>query len=411
MTLRWTLVPLLVHGLLVPGLLALWLAAPALAENEGVAVAKKLAAATVTVRASEPGKTADVTVFSGVSLGGGLVATFSSAPETWRYRLTLPDGSQADGELRVRDLYSGLIVLEIPQKDLSGLTLADELPDAGSTLYTAAAAGIEKPVLSRGILGAVDRKFSTRDASAAELPPLLQCDVRTTQTSPGAAMVDSEGRLVGVIAVHSLQGEGWTYAVPMRHVKRVHEAYTKGEVKTLRPQRPVLGLKLAGKGEDSVEVEAVTAGGPAEKAGIRKGDQVLAVEGQKVRSVYHVVGEVVKHQPGERMNFTIQQGSEVRTVGLTLARGEIQDQRPGGLRGRFNDKREYEIVPYAADGTKPPARVPRDPVGLLEAQINRVYKLLELQQQSNERLTREMEKVQKENAALKREVSDLKREK
>jgi putative serine protease PepD len=396
---------------LILGLLALSLAAPALAESEGVAVAKKLAVATVTVRASEPGKADDVTVFSGVSLGGGLVVTFSSAPETWRYRLTLPDGSQADGELRVRDLYSGLIVLEIPQKDLPGLALADELPDAGSTLYTAAAAGIDKPVLSRGILGAVDRKFSPRDESTPELPPLLQCDVRTTLTSPGAAMADSEGRLVGVIAVHSLKGEGWTYAVPVRDVKRVHEAYTKGEVKTLRPQRPVLGLKLAGKGEESVEVEAVTPGGPAEKAGIRKGDQVLAVEGQKVRSVYHVVGEVIKRQPGERMNFTVQQGSAVRTVGLTLARGEPLEQRPGGLRGRFNDKGEYEIVPYAADTAPPPARVPRDPVGLLEAQINRVYKLLELQQQANERLSREMEKVQQENAALKRELSDLKRDK
>ncbi len=406
MTPRWTLIP----GLFAACLVVTSLVVPTRADSEGVAVAKKLAAATVTVRASEPGKTDDVTVFSGVSLGDGLVATFSSAPETWRYRLTLPDGTQADGELRVRDLYSGLIVLQIPQKDLPGLTLAGELPDAGSTLYTAAAAGIDKPVLSRGILGAVDRKFSIRDETVPELPPLLQCDVRTTLTSPGAAMVDSEGRLVGVIAIHSLKGDGWTYAVPMQHVKRVREAYSKGEVKTLRPQRPVLGLSLAGKGEESVEVEAVTAGGPAEKAGIRKGDQVLAVEGQKVRSVYHVVGEVIKRQPGERMNFTIQQGAEVRTVGLTLARGEPLEQRPGGLRGRFNDKGTYEIVPYAADGTAPPARVRRDPLGLLEEQINRVYKLLELQQQANERLTREMEKVQQENAALKRQVSDLKQE-
>src|SRR5437867_13398060 len=101
-----------------------WLLLPAAlsaarADDDGVAVAKKLAAATVTVRASapesEPGKPADVTVFSGVSLGEGLIVTFSSAPETWRYRLTLPHGTQADGGLRVKDLYSGLSVLEIPQ--------------------------------------------------------------------------------------------------------------------------------------------------------------------------------------------------------------------------------------------------------------------------------------------------------
>src|SRR5437762_683859 len=129
-------------------------AALARADDEGVAVAKKLAASTVTVRASapesEPGKSPEVTVFSGVSLGEGLIVTFSSAPDTWRYRLTLPGGAQTEGGLRVKDLYSGLSILEISQKDLPGLALAEELPDAGSTLYTAAAAGIEKPVVSRG---------------------------------------------------------------------------------------------------------------------------------------------------------------------------------------------------------------------------------------------------------------------
>jgi hypothetical protein len=283
--------------------------------------------------------------------------------------------------------------------------LAEELPDAGSTVYTAAAAGIEKPVVSRGILGAVDRKFTGR-----ELPPLLQCDVRTTDTSPGAAIVNDQGKLLGIIAISSLSGgDGWTYAVPVRHVERVRKEYSKGELKTIRPQRPVLGLRLAGKGEDNVEVEDVTAGGPAEKAGIRKGDQVIAVGGQKVRSVYHVVSMVLNHQPGDRMDFTVQQGKEVKDVKLTLARGEPvgQDQRPAGLRGKANDKGNYEIVPYAAEGTAPPARVPRDPVGLLEAQINRVYKLLELQKEANERLAREMEKVQAENATLKRQVTDL----
>ena len=70
--------------------LASLLACPALAraDDEGVAVAKKLAASTVTVRASapesEPGKSPEVTVFSGVSLGDGLIVTFSSPPDTWR---------------------------------------------------------------------------------------------------------------------------------------------------------------------------------------------------------------------------------------------------------------------------------------------------------------------------------------
>jgi S1-C subfamily serine protease len=335
-----------------------------------------------------------------------LIVTFSSAPDTWRYRLTLPDGTQAEASPRVKDLYSGLSILEISQRELPGLALADDLPDAGSTVYTAAAAGIEKPVVSRGILGAIDRKFTGR-----ELPPLLQCDVRTTETSPGAAVVNDEGKLLGIIAISSLagQGDGWTYAVPVRHVERVRKEYSKGDLKTIRPQRPVLGLRLAGKGEDSVEVEDVTAGGPADKAGIRKGDQVIAVGGQKVRSVYHVVSMVLNHQPGDRMDFTVQQGKDLKDVKLTLARGEPvgQDQRPSGLVAR------KFIFGAPEDDGRPPSgpRVPRDPVGLLETQITRLYSLVEMQRQGYERLAREMEKVQAENAALKQQVSDLERAK
>jgi len=126
-------------------------------------------------------------VFSGVSLGEGLIVTFSSAPDTWRYRLTLPGGAQTEGTARQRPLLS----LKHPRdfaKRLARPGTGRRVARPGSTLYTAAAAGIEKPVVSRGVLGAVDRKFSGR-----ELPPLLQCDVRTIETSPGAAMVDREG--------------------------------------------------------------------------------------------------------------------------------------------------------------------------------------------------------------------------
>jgi S1-C subfamily serine protease len=377
------------------------------ADDEGVSVAKKLAAATVTVRASapesEPAKAPDVAVFSGVSLGEGLVVTFSSAPEGWRYRLTLPDGTQADGSPRVKDFYSGLTILEISHQKLPSLALADGMPEAGSTLFTAAAAGIEKPVVSRGVLGAVDRKFSDR-----ELPPLLQCDVRTIETSPGAAIVDREGRLLGIIAVNSLpgHGDGWTYAVPVRHVRRVQREYVKGEVKTLRARRPVLGLKLAGKTEDTVEVESVAVGGPAEKAGIRKGDQVLAVQGEKVHSVYQAVGIVLNHQPGDKLELTVQQGEAVKQVSLTLGRGE--PQRPGGLVGRASD-RGYEIIPVGVDGKPQPRREPRDGVGLLQAEAKGLQSLIESLVKVNESLREELKALRTKTAAMEKELSELKR--
>jgi S1-C subfamily serine protease len=391
--------------------------------GDGVAIAKKLSAATVTVRLSsaeaKKGEPVDVTVYSGVSLGKGLIVTFSSAPVSSRYRFTLPDGAQAEGEVRVIDHYSGLRLLEMSKRDLPGLALADEVPPVGSTLYTAAAAGIEKPVVSRGILGGIDRKYSGR-----ELPPLLQCDVRTTDTSPGAAIVDSEGRLVGIIAVNSLsgQGDGWTYAVPLQHIVRLQNAYARGKVIELRRQRPVLGMRMIGDGKsgEMVMVEHVTPGGPADKAGIRKGDQILQVKGQQVRNAYQVVNEVIKLEGGTELPLTVNQAGKVKQMRVTLGEGEVVrsslraddgltiEVDPDGKGGRIvprreGDKPQNQQDPRAGAGVEAARAksVPRDGAGMLDEQVRRIFVYLDLLQKENKSL-------KEQNDVLKREVKELK---
>jgi S1-C subfamily serine protease len=394
--------------------------------TDGVAVAKKLFAATVTVRVTapeaKPGEPAEVTVFSGVSLGKGLVVTFSSAPASWVYRCTLPDGAQADAELRVLDHYSGLRLLEISKHSLPGLEVIEEPPPEGSTLYTAAAAGIDKPVISRGVLGGTDRKFSGRT-----LPPLLQCDLRTTDTSTGAAVVDSHGRLVGVIAVHSSSGhgDGWTYAVPVKHVLRAQRSFSKGKLINLQSQRPVVGMVTALEGKETVVVEKVTPGGPADKSGIRKGDQIVAVNDKNVRSPYQVAAIVLNDQPGAQMRFSILRDGEPKSVNVTLGGGEVitADQPTSGLR-LVGNKGVYQVErsrpnkdgdPAAAIGPEkaaesPRDRVPRDAIGMLDAQVKRIYLALDLLQKENGSLKKELKELIEQNDLLKRELKQIRKQ-
>ena len=142
-------------------------------------------------------------------------------------RVTFPGGEQALAQTLVVDEFSSLVLLELDRKTMPKLELADGLPKVGSALLTGAAAGIENPVVSLGILGGVDRALP-----GSGLPPLLQCDVRTTESSSGAAVVDAQGRLVGVIAATSVAGDsgGWTYAVPASHIRRLIRAARSGPV-------------------------------------------------------------------------------------------------------------------------------------------------------------------------------------
>ena len=178
-----------------------------------------------------------------------------------------------------------------------------------------------------GILTGCDRAVR-----GANFPPLLQCDLRAAETSAGAPVVDRQGRLIGVV-VASDAGDRpgrWTYAVPVSHVRRLLAAKS-GEKTIVLRRRPVVGLVLeTGKTTGSVVVQRVTQDGPADRAGIGVGDQILATAGLAIRSVYQAVVPLLKKQPGDKMTFLVQQPTSRRTIQVALGGGVELSAQPLG---------------------------------------------------------------------------------
>ena len=165
------------------------------------------------------------------------------------------------------DEYSGLMLLRAETGSLSPLPLASAVPAVGSEMLAAAAWGLEQPLVARGIVGGVDRQHPS-----SNFPPLLQCDVLTSETSTGAGVVNSNGQLLGVIVAADREGgrRGWAYAVPAPHIHRlirVADDRNDAGIVILKRRRPVVGLVLD-QNNDAVLVQRLTPGGPAEKAGI-----------------------------------------------------------------------------------------------------------------------------------------------
>jgi membrane-associated protease RseP (regulator of RpoE activity) len=146
--------------------------------------------------------------------------------------------------------------------------------------------------------------------------------VQTTEASAGAALVNAEGKLLGVIAATPAQGQasGWSYAVPARHVGRLLEARQEDRLVVLSRRRPSVGLTMgAGLKEGTVVVERIEPGGPADKAGIRVGDQIVEAEGRKIRSAYQAVDVILARQPGDRLKFLVEQDNRRETREVTLS--------------------------------------------------------------------------------------------
>lgn len=274
----------------------------------------------------------EVSVCSGVALEGGLIVTVFASPTPSKVRVTLPDGSQADAEPRVIDTFTGLCLLQVVDTKLPGLPLNTEKLRIGQSVLTAAASGTEGALVSQGILSGVDRMAD------AKLPPLLQSDVRTAETSHGAGLVDREGRLIGILVTTEAGEErtGWAYALPASHVARLSKAVVPGELVTLENQRPSVGLKL---GNDPAGVRVIEAfdGMPAREAGIQDGDLLTNVADVAVRQPHQVQAQVLKRAPGDRLSIVYERDGEKRQADVALG--------TSGLSQKFQNQLMEQAAP------------------------------------------------------------------
>lgn len=319
--------------------------------------AARLQAAVVTVRVAvypapgTPAKPAQpgprpirVSVGSGVSLGDGLIVAPIHAVANARIRITIPGGDQATARIRVIDEYSGLSLLESSARKLPGLKPAAQSPRVGSWVLSASAWGAERPVVSLGVVSGLQR-----DVAEASYPPLLQCDLRTTETSSGGAIVDAKGQLLGIVvlAESANQRRGWTYAVPVTHIRRlVRTLETRRAPNTsvtiLKRRRPTVGMVLDSR-KTGVFVTRVTPGSPAEKAGIQVGDRLLATNDIKIRSVYQALRPVLLRQPGDEVTFAVLRSDKALNARVVLGGGvELPSAQYDNLSGFVQPKIDIE---------------------------------------------------------------------
>ncbi|MET9968959.1 trypsin-like peptidase domain-containing protein [Streptomyces sp. NPDC006356] len=193
--------------------------------------------------------------------------------------------------------------------------------------------------VTSGIISAKERPITaggeSGDASDVSYVDALQTDAPINPGNSGGPLLDARARVVGInSAIRSadsgsdLDGGqagsiGLGFAIPVNQAKRVAEEL----INTGRATHPVIGVTLdmdytgdgarvGTKGGDGGS--AVTDGGPGEKAGIKPGDVITEVDGQRVHSGEELIVKTRAHRPGDRLELTLERdGKEIR-ISLTL---------------------------------------------------------------------------------------------
>jgi S1-C subfamily serine protease len=158
----------------------------------------------------------------------------------------------------------------------------------------------------------------------------IQTDAAINPGNSGGALVDSNGRLVGInTAIYSQSGGsmGIGFAIPVSLAKSVMEqiiktgSVTRGwngvEVQDMTPE---LAESFSGKLGQGALIAGVMRGSPADKAGIKPGDVLLTVGGQPVKDAQVMLDLIAALTPGMPARFTLVRTGKSQDVTVTIGR-------------------------------------------------------------------------------------------
>jgi putative serine protease PepD len=180
--------------------------------------------------------------------------------------------------------------------------------------------------VTAGIVSALHRPVTTGDSSNdSSYINAVQTDAAINPGNSGGPLVNLRGQVVGVNSAiattgSSASGEagniGVGFAIPIEQVRITADQI----LRTGEARYPVIGAKVQ-TGEDTgggAEIDEVVADTPAERSGLRKGDLITEVNGERVTDGIALIVAIRAHQPGETLEFTVERDGDRRTVRITL---------------------------------------------------------------------------------------------
>ena len=188
-----------------------------------------------------------------------------------------------------------------------------------------------------GVLSATGRSIVASDSSnqnSEELEGLLQTDAAINLGNSGGPLVNLRGQVIGINTVTaSGDAEGIGFAIPIDEAKSAIESVQK----TGKIVRPFLGVNTVELTDDIAKfnnlpvsdgfvitgdtinnIPAVVSGSPAEKAGLKEGDIIIAVNDEKVGEKLSLIGALRDYSPGDEVEITYNRDGDEKKVKVKL---------------------------------------------------------------------------------------------
>ncbi|MGD1807271.1 HhoA/HhoB/HtrA family serine endopeptidase [Dapis sp. BLCC M126] len=250
----------------------------------------------------------------------------------------LKDGRSFEGKVRGLDEPSDLAVIKIDGENLPVAPLGNsgEVKVGDWAIAVGNPLGLDNTV-TLGIVSSLNRASSEVGIPDKRLD-FIQTDAAINPGNSGGPLLNSQGEVIGINTAIRADGQGIGFAIPIDEAKVIQEKLAKGE----SIPRPYIGVRMITLTPEIIErfnknpnsliqlpdtggvlIAQVIPNSPAAKGGLRRGDVITEIDGQKITTAEELQNIVQDSEIGKPLKITVKRGSGTQT--FSVSPEELQD--------------------------------------------------------------------------------------
>ena len=247
------------------------------------------------------------------------------------------DGSTERGEVVGADPSTEIAVVRVDRDDLPAAKFAEGSPTVGQLAVAIGSPSGFQSTVTEGVISGLNREVPGRltgGQQEAALVDLIQTDAAISPGSSGGALVDRSGEVVGIDVAYlppETRAESIGFAIPSKTATSVADQL----IENGRVSNPFLGVRglrdltpdIARQFELSVESGAIFAevvsGGPADDAGLRSGDVIIALGSTEISDSGDLIAALRDYRPGDDVTLTVVRGGKGNEERVAVELGEL----------------------------------------------------------------------------------------
>ena len=253
--------------------------------------------------------------------------------DTTKLLITLSSDDQIEGEVLGSDKYLDLAVVKMSSELVTQTATlgSSENSNIGDTVFTVGTPiGYEyRGSVTKGTLSGKNRMVTVSVNSTSDwIMNVLQVDAAINPGNSGGPLLNANGEVIGINSLKLVEDkiEGMGFAIPIEYAMKYVEKLERGQ----ELERPFIGVTMLNVSdsyrvyqyglridpdiEEGVVITSVSDGSGAEKAGLKKGDVIISIDGKEVTNAAYMKYLLYQHEVGDTIEMTFIRDKKQKTA-------------------------------------------------------------------------------------------------